>query len=946
MNSSLALHIDTLIVEDQFFIYDRSVAEDNDYEKLFLWHEASYYGSFLKMQTVKDVKGVILSPWEALDFFAKDVHNSFIHVGWSEESQLYRKIAPLLKEALTDTDFLPDYHTWKLHQQFRWKLTDDWHTKIKEAVNHNEEHERIAIAWFSSALANWLQSDDELKSVWNEIEQTFPLISLYTQSEHQSLQPNGIDPKHDQNHPQTIIFSEDDWLEKIGWKLDTTPFTVGLRLDEPEHDDGIWQLETFLRSKDNKDELVILNEDQLPTEWKPNIDRIEREQTLWGKLIPWLQTERGLLEKLTEQHAWEFLTEASETLLSAGVEILLPSWWQALKDTNLSMKAKVKSTSSNGRKSFVGLTQLIDFDWRFSTNGIDLSEDEFLTLVDQKRRLVNIRGKWVKLDPEFIRRVQSVLEKANEEGLHFRDILEQELLRDELTDGQSADDRPFAMIQIELNRHLKSMLKQLNEIKEIPSATIPATFCGELRPYQQQGVDWLLFLRKFGFGACLADDMGLGKTIQMIAYLLKVKEEENNHRPSLLICPTSVLGNWQKELEKFAPSLRIHLHYGSHRAKGDKFEPTVHNADVVITSYGLSHLDFEDLSSVQWGTVCIDEAQNIKNADTKQSKAIRQLVGEHHIALTGTPMENRLSELWSIFDFSNPGYLGSLGKFQKDYVNPIEKDQSEQRINKLQKLIRPFLLRRTKTDKDVALNLPDKQEQKEYCPLTVEQASLYEQLVQDTLTKIEQETGIKRKGLILTMLSKLKQLCNHPALYLKEEQPLDVLNRSTKLGKLRELIDNIRESDESCLIFTQYIGMGNMIKKLLEDELGEEILFLNGSLAKTKRDQMIARFQNKEVNIMILSLKAGGTGLNLTAANHVIHFDRWWNPAVENQATDRAHRIGQKRFVHVHKFISTGTLEEKIDQMLEQKQALNDQIIQTEAWITELSTEELQNLLL
>ncbi|MDX8361131.1 DEAD/DEAH box helicase [Cytobacillus sp. IB215316] len=947
MNSTLALHIDTLIVEDQFFIYDRSVVEDNDYEKLFLWHEASFYGSFLKMQTVKGVKGVILSPWEALDFFAKDVHNSFIHVDWSEESQLYRKIAPLLKEALTSTDFLPDYHSWKLHQRFRWKLTDVWLSEVKEAVNHNEEHESIAIAWFSSALANWLQSDDELKNVWNDIEQTFPLISLNAHDEHQRLQSSEINPKHDQIHPQTIVFSEDDWLEKIGWKLDTTPFTVGLRLDEPEQDDGIWLLETFLRSKDNKDELMILNEDQLPTKWKPYIDRIEREQTLWGKLIPWLRTDRGIMAKLTEQHAWEFLTEASETLLSAGVEILLPSWWQALKDTNLSMKAKVKSTSSNGRKSFVGLTQLIDFDWRFSTNGIDLSEDEFLTLVDQKRRLVNIRGKWVKLDPEFIRRVQSVLEKANKEGLHFRDILEQELLRDELTDGQStADDRPFAMIQIELNRHLKNMLKQLNEVQEIPSATIPATFCGELRPYQQQGVDWLLFLRKFGFGACLADDMGLGKTIQMIAYLLKVKEEGKKHKPSLLICPTSVLGNWQKELEKFAPSLRVHLHYGSYRAKGDMFESTVHNADVVITSYGLSHLDFEDLSSIQWGTICIDEAQNIKNADTKQSKAIRQLVGEHHIALTGTPMENRLSELWSIFDFSNPGYLGSLGKFHKDYVNPIEKDRSEQHINKLQKLIRPFLLRRTKTDKEVALNLPDKQEQKEYCPLTVEQASLYEQLVQDTLTKIEQETGIKRKGLILTMLSKLKQLCNHPALYLKEEQPLDVLNRSTKLSKLRELIDNIRESDESCLIFTQYIGMGNMIKKLLEDELGEEILFLNGSLAKTKRDQMITRFQNKEVNIMILSLKAGGTGLNLTAANHVIHFDRWWNPAVENQATDRAHRIGQKRFVHVHKFISTGTLEEKIDQMLEQKQALNDQIIQTEAWITELSTEELQNLLL
>ena len=465
-----------------------------------------------------------------------------------------------------------------------------------------------------------------------------------------------------------------------------------------------------------------------------------------------------------------------------------------------------------------------------------------------------------------------------------------------------------------------------------------------LRPYQQLGMSWLLFLRQYGFGATLADDMGLGKTIQLITYLLKVKEAENTG-PALIICPTSVLGNWQKELEKFAPSLSVYLHYGSNRLKGEDFTKEANGVDVVLTSYGLSHIDFEEFDSLSWSSISIDEAQNIKNAATKQSRAVRKLKGLHHIALTGTPMENRLTELWSIFDFTNHGYLGSLGQFQKQFVVPIEKEDEKPKIGQLQSLIRPFLLRRTKKDEDVALNLPDKLEQKEYCPLTAEQASLYEQLVKDTLDNVEKLSGIERKGLILQMLSRLKQLCNHPALYLKEERPDHLLERSSKLEKLQELIGFAIDQGESCLIFTQYIEMGHMIQRMLRDEFDIEVPFLNGSVPKQQRDRMITRFQDREFPVFLLSLKAGGTGLNLTAANHVIHYDRWWNPAVENQATDRAYRIGQKRFVHVHKFICTGTLEEKIDLMLDKKQALNDEVIRSDSWITELSTDDLRDLI-
>jgi SNF2 family DNA or RNA helicase len=615
-----------------------------------------------------------------------------------------------------------------------------------------------------------------------------------------------------------------------------------------------------------------------------------------------------------------------------------------MKNANLKVKARVKGSSSH-RPSFVGLQAVLDYDWRFSMNGVDLSEDEFQQLVEEKRRLVYVRGRWIKLDPQFIRQIQELIKKADKQGLHVRDLLEQELIPES---PESEDDlenpKAFAKIQIELNRQWKQMMKQLSEITEIPDEPVPQTLHGELRPYQTQGMSWLLFLRRCGFGACLADDMGLGKTVQLLSYLLSVKERDETG-PALIVCPTSVLGNWQKEIERFAPSLSVYLHYGSSRLKGEDFTLKVSDVDIVLTSYGLTHLDFEEFASLTWSSIAIDEAQNIKNAGTKQSRAVRKLKGKHHIALTGTPMENRLTELWSIFDFINHGYLGSLGQFQKRFVLPIEKDDEKEKIEQLQSLIRPFLLRRTKKDKEVALNLPDKLEQKEYCPLTAEQASLYEQLVRDTFDQIESLSGFERKGLILQMLSRLKQLCNHPALYLKEAEPKLLLERSAKLEKLSELVDAVLEQDESCLIFTQYIQMGEIIRSHLKKKYKLDVPFLNGSVPKQQRDVMIERFQNREFPVFLLSLKAGGTGLNLTAANHVVHYDRWWNPAVENQATDRAYRIGQDRFVHVHKLISTGTLEEKIDAMLEKKQSLNDQIIQSENWITELTTNELQDLL-
>ena len=886
----------------------------------------AFTAQWRKSAKIDGTHGVILNGWQLATLFAHDQFNRMIEWDWDDTGQLCLASAHTIYDAVTEKEWMPDFASWE-QDEFRWSLPDRVLDEFAPSFWERENVLSFMKKWFNHSLNDYLNQNKELKAKFGEKLQT--------------LTESTIAP-----HQLASFFDEESFRIWMGIIDNPVPFTLGLKLEEPAEISDFWTLELFLRDKNNPNLVVDFhNEDNFPTYWSPHLDGIKQEQQRWISLFPWLAGNNGLTDKLTEEEAWIFLTEASETLLALGVDILLPSWWIAMKNANLKVKAKVKGTTGSHRQSFVGLQAVLDYDWRFSMNGVDLSEEEFNQLVEEKRKLVYIRGRWIKLDPAFIHQIQELMKKAEQEGLTVRDVIEQELFKEEDAEIDDLDDpRTFGKIQIELNRNWKSMIKGLRDLKQLPLEDVPEGFHGQLRPYQQLGMSWLLFLRQYGFGATLADDMGLGKTIQLITYLLKVKEAENTG-PALIICPTSVLGNWQKELEKFAPSLSVYLHYGSNRLKGEDFTKEANGVDVVLTSYGLSHIDFEDFDSLSWSSISIDEAQNIKNAATKQSRAVRKLKGLHHIALTGTPMENRLTELWSIFDFTNHGYLGSLGQFQKQFVVPIEKEDEKPKIGQLQSLIRPFLLRRTKKDEEVALNLPDKLEQKEYCPLTAEQASLYEQLVKDTLDNVEKLSGIERKGLILQMLSRLKQLCNHPALYLKEERPDHLLERSSKLEKLQELIGFAIDQGESCLIFTQYIEMGHMIQRMLRDEFDIEVPFLNGSVPKQQRDRMISRFQDREFPVFLLSLKAGGTGLNLTAANHVIHYDRWWNPAVENQATDRAYRIGQKRFVHVHKFICTGTLEEKIDLMLDKKQALNDEVIQSDSWITELSTDDLRDLI-
>jgi SNF2 family DNA or RNA helicase len=457
------------------------------------------------------------------------------------------------------------------------------------------------------------------------------------------------------------------------------------------------------------------------------------------------------------------------------------------------------------------------------------------------------------------------------------------------------------------------------------------------------------FLVDQGFGACLADDMGLGKTVQAIVVMLDWRRQRNGGNAILIVCPVSVLGNWRRELERFAPNLRTTLHHGKGRAAtGDEFRAMLQRTDIVLTSYNLLQRDEEVMQDVVFDGVVLDEAQNIKNPTTRQSKVARALRGHFRLALTGTPLENRPLDLWSIMDFLNEGLLGSRTQFMQTLEHPIVKQRRQGSMSALARLVRPFVLRRLKTDPEIVADLPEKTEQIVTATLSREQAILYESVVRKGLQEVEKAAeGIQRRGAILTTLLRLKQVCNHPAHYLMDGSALP--SRSGKLDLMSEMIEEALDEGDRCLIFTQFKEMGSLLKAHTETTFGHPVLFLHGGVPQKERDQMVTDFQASRPDgpkLFVLSLKAGGTGLNLTAANRVFHYDRWWNPAVEDQATDRAFRIGQQRNVFVHKFVCSGTLEERIQQMLDRKREVADSLLAAgENWLTELSNDELKRLL-
>ena len=637
---------------------------------------------------------------------------------------------------------------------------------------------------------------------------------------------------------------------------------------------------------------------------------------------------------LTVEEAHELIRERAALLQASGFGVLVPALAARL-GVRVRLGGRSASSVQSGPAAF-GLETLVDYDWELALGDQTLSREEFETLARLKEPLVQVRGQWVELRPEQMAQALAFFQGQTSGQMPLDEALRLALAPTG-TGGLPID-------QVASEGWMKELLRELRDSGPRSTLSEPPGFIGELRGYQKAGVGWLAALRRYGLGACLADDMGLGKTVQLIALLLQGRAARGEAASVLLVCPTSVVGNWQHELRRFAPSLRVLAHHGAGRTRKE-LAAEVARHDVVISTYALLHRDEAELASLTWDAVVLDEAQNIKNAGTRAAQAARRLPAGWRVALTGTPVENRLSDLWSIFQFLNPGYLGSPEEFRRVFARPIERLRDAAAAGRLQALVSPFLLRRLKTDRSVIADLPEKQELKVFCTLTREQATLYEAVLRDALREIDEAAGIQRRGLVLAMLTRLKQVCNHPALFLHDGSELPA--RSGKLDRLGEMLEEVVAEGDRALVFTQYAQMGRLLKDYLERALGRQALFLHGGTPAAERDRMVTRFQGdaRAPHVFILSLKAGGTGLNLTRANHVFHFDRWWNPAVENQATDRAFRIGQRRDVLVHKFICLGTFEEALDGLIERKLALAEAIVGTgETWITELSSAQLRDL--
>ena len=679
-----------------------------------------------------------------------------------------------------------------------------------------------------------------------------------------------------------------------------------------------------------------------------------------------------------------FIGADAAALKAAGFTVMLPKAWAQMETKAKLETREVRDPAEGATKAHLGMDKLVEYDWHMSVGDIELSEEEMQQLVNSKSGLIRLRGDWVMADTQSISRISEYMEElaqtANKRAKKELERLAaaaemarqleqpgwQELVADvekrrqEFNDGQTVQVSVAELRQLAL----KSMAQEPIEFTgstwqnallggmstQAPARIdLPDSIHAHLREYQRRGVDWLYWMSRNNIGAVLADDMGLGKTLQLLSLVAVEKSQGKAPHPTLIIAPTSVVGNWAREAKKFVPDFKVLVQHGSDRLRGTQLVEEAAKSDLVITSYGTAGRDFAILGKVEWDRVVLDEAQAIKNAATRSSKAVRSLPSRHRVALTGTPVENRLSEMRSILDFCNPGVLGSASFFRNHFAKAIEREGNDVMSERLRQLTAPFILRRLKTDPSIIDDLPEKSEQIVTVSMTEEQAALYKALVDDVQKTLNEKKGIARRGLVLASLTRIKQICNHPAHYLGDGSPVTIKgrHRSGKVKELMRIVDDAVERNERLLIFTQYRAFGNILQPYLSEQLGRDIPFLHGGVTKNKRDQMVEDFQSPDgPPAMILSLKAGGTGLNLTAASIVVHMDRWWNPAVENQATDRAFRIGQRRNVQVYKMITAGTLEESIQDILDGKTQLAGAVVgEGEGWLTELDPEQLAQLM-
>jgi superfamily II DNA or RNA helicase len=651
----------------------------------------------------------------------------------------------------------------------------------------------------------------------------------------------------------------------------------------------------------------------------PLLSGVRRGARAWPPLgraladpVPWgLALDFGELADLFDR--------GREALRRAEIEVL---WPQGMFTGEVEAKPAVKRALAAESSGMFKLTELLKFRWELSIGGERLSAAEVTALAEAKRPIVRLRGQWVRVDDSLLAKLRRARNRTVTGG---------EALAATLTGTLEVDGE---LLEFVPEPALTGLARRLEIVREEEVAPSP-DLCATLRPYQRTGLVWLARMTELGLGGCLADDMGLGKTIQLIA--LHLHRRALGVGPTLVLCPTSLLGNWEREITRFAPSVPVRRFHGDGRHL-DEVAP----GEVVLATYGVLRRDRAELAGVGWGLVAADEAQHVKNPLSVTAKELRRIPAAARVALTGTPMENRLTELWSIVDWTTPGLLGTLNHFRKKVAKPIERDRDGVATGRLAATVRPFLLRRRKTDPDIAPELPGKTETDRYVPLSTEQATLYEAVVRENLDAIRRSHGVQRRGQVLKLLTELKQICNHPAQYLKESGPLG--GRSGKLAAFDELLDVILAEGESVLVFSHYVRLCELLRARLA-ERGTECELLSGATPAPVREELVRAFQAGAFPVFLLSLKAGGVGLNLTRATHVIHYDRWWNPAVEDQATDRAHRIGQDRPVQVHRLIAEGTLEERIAALLESKRDLTEAVVGAgENWITELTDAQLADL--
>ena len=717
------------------------------------------------------------------------------------------------------------------------------------------------------------------------------------------------------------------WLDRYYLSAETYKPVITVS----ERRDDSFEVEISIEDTTNPDQLPVpLNEILTQQHYEKQRYRILQLLLLLSPFIRGLDTcvnLKGQQPILFDSKEFApFLMEMLPAIRLLDIKTLLPRSLQELLRPKASVKLKRNESES---RSFIRLDDLLSFDWQIAIGDQVMSLEEYKKLIKNAAGLIKFKENYIYVD-------EADLEKLHKHFTQTKPLNSFQLL-------QTALSEEYEGAPVTLTRETRDLIAELTSNENIP---LPKGINAQLRPYQERGYSWMYRNSRIGFGSIIADDMGLGKTLQVISILLKFKEEGaiNNKHKALVIVPTGLLTNWQTEIQKFAPSISSHIYHGTTRNLKD------FDADVMLTTYGVVRSDADLLKKQKWQVAIIDEAQNIKNNDTAQSKAVKSIDAQIRIAMSGTPVENRLSEFWSIMDFANKGYLGTAKTFKEDYGQPIQIYNDAQVVSRFRKVTAPFMMRRMKNDKSIISDLPDKIEQNQFAILTKPQAILYEKTTQLAMDEIEGITDsdshslFKRQGLVLQMILALKQICNHPTQFLKNEKFDASLSGKTEL--LFELLESIIESGEKVLVFTQFREMGALLERFIEERFGEKPMFYHGGSNVNQRKEMVDRFQyNRADKIFLLSLKAAGTGLNLTAASHVIHYDLWWNPAVENQATDRAYRIGQDKNVMVHRMITKNTFEERIDEMIQQKKHLADMTVATgENWIGKLSNKELREI--